>query len=151
MGLVLLLEVDRGALSGIDSEATAEFQLADRPQGLVDAAGCVGSCFVALAGTIAPLLHAHARSSRRGTGANSARVRTSWRFGRTGELPRGVGEILLVAFAEVPPDNSASASIALPDVCDPYILMALEPAGPVASPKDETQQRLAVRRTPRAA
>ena len=49
----LLLEVDRGALGGIDSEATAEFQLADRPQGLVDAAGCVGSCFVALAGTIA--------------------------------------------------------------------------------------------------
>jgi hypothetical protein len=42
-----LLEVDRGALGGIDSEAAAEFQLADRLQGLVDAAGCVGSCFVA--------------------------------------------------------------------------------------------------------
>jgi hypothetical protein len=42
-----LLEVDRGALGGIDSEAAAEFQLADRLQGLVDVAGCVGSCFVA--------------------------------------------------------------------------------------------------------
>ena len=52
----LLLEVDRGALGGIDSEATAEFQLADRPQGLVDAAGCVGSCFVAQAATTSMLL-----------------------------------------------------------------------------------------------
>ena len=49
----LLLEVDRGALGGIDPEAAAEFQLAGRPQGLIDAAGCVGSCFVAPPGTIA--------------------------------------------------------------------------------------------------
>ena len=51
-----LLEVDRGALGGIDSEAAAEFQLADRLQGLVDAAGCVGSCFVAPAATTATQL-----------------------------------------------------------------------------------------------
>ena len=50
----LLLEVDRGALGGIDSEAAAEFQLADRLQGLVDAAGCVGSCFVAAIGATEP-------------------------------------------------------------------------------------------------
>jgi hypothetical protein len=62
----LLLEVDRGALGGIDSGATAEFQLADRPQGLVDAAGCVASCFVADTGLVAALpLRLSARSKRK--------------------------------------------------------------------------------------
>jgi hypothetical protein len=59
---------------------------------------------------------------------------------RSGELHQGVGELLLVTFAEVRLDHPALRHIDLPDVCDLYMRMAPETTGPVASPKDDDRR-----------
>ena len=49
--------------------------------------------------------------------------------GRAGELRPGTGELLLVTFAEVRPDETALRQHRPPDVCNPYTTMAPERAG----------------------
>jgi hypothetical protein len=67
----------------------------------------------------------------------SRKRRAAFRLGRARELPRAVSELLLVTLAAVRLDDEVSASIEFPDVCDPYMPMARESTGPVASPQDE--------------
>jgi hypothetical protein len=62
------------------------------------------------------------------------------RVGRAGKLPRGVGELLLVTFAEARLISLLSASIESADVCDPDTPMAPESTGPAASPTDDNQR-----------
>ena len=96
----LLLEVDRGALGGIDSEAAAEFQLADRLQGLVDAAGCVGSCFVARAAVSSTLPLFVRTSSRSGVAASGVEEPHSVRLATADEDLHSVSDAHLFAGAD---------------------------------------------------
>lgn len=52
-----------------------------------------------------------------------------------------MGELLLVPFAEAFSIGRPSIGIGFSAVCVPYILMAHETTAPVASPKDDGQQR----------
>ena len=71
-------------------------------------------------------------ASTRRSGSTIARLP----FGRAGELRPGIGELLLVASAEVRLVGSPSAGVG-PDVCDPYTTMAPGTSWSAGSVKDD--------------
>ena len=69
--------------------------------------------------------------------------------GRAGELRPGTGELLLVTFAEVRPDETALRQHRPPDVCNPYTTMAPERAGrPLPSGRFGEARRRSPQRRP---